>query len=354
MTATQSKLLTTDCFAAVVNLGHLDPKKGLANAIATTGIIGNPRKYMKVMLRQRNSDNRNFQFVFKGCNCGKQVKTGLFSSELIINDDRPIDVPGDETGRILVQCATILGSIMDPDSSVVEYRRRLLRKLQPYWDITDPNAKPTGWIDRCVSGTGWKNPDPFDFRVHNRSMNYKMGSIYGCGSRLENDSTANLSCEVHVNCGCMIIAPFSLIFEAITAVEGSSLGGTSASLEDDRIVLKDGLGLVQVGDVGRTFNLVAYGGDVDAHRSYSSSCRSTRLHKQVIPKLPWPMGRALVREEFTHGIADSMRDYGYVETGGSGNLLICRNQPMGRYKIIGVCIDEWIENKKGRNRVTIQ
>jgi len=193
-----------------------------------------------------------------------------------------------------------------------------------------------------------------DFRVHNRSMNYRMGEITGCGSRLENESTASISCEVRVNCGCTIVAPFSLIFEAITAVEGSSLGGASATLDEDRIVLKDGLGLVQVGDVGRAFNLVASGGDVDSHKSYSHSCRSTKVHKPVVPKIPWPSGRALVREEFTHGITDSMRDYGYVETGGSGNLLICRNHPMGQYKIIGVCIDEFIENKRGRHTVTIR
>ncbi len=136
--------------------------------------------------------------------------------------------------------------------------------------------------------------------------------------------------------------------------EGSSLGGASATLEEDRIVLSDGLGLVQVGDVGRAFSLVATGGDVDSHKSYSSSCRSTKLHKPVNPKLSWPTGRALVREEFTHGITGWMRDYGYVETGGSGNLLICRSNPLGQYKIMGVCIDEYIENKGGRHTVTIR
>jgi hypothetical protein len=345
------KLLTTDCFAGVANLGRLKPK-GLAKATALTGINGVPRKYMKILL---NGENRGFQFVFKGCNCGKDLKTGVFSSERIPIQDQPRDVVGDETGRILAQCATILGSIMDPGCDVVEYRRRLLSKLQPRWKISDPNAKPTGWIDRCVSGTDWEKPHPLLFRVHNRSMNYKMGAIFACGSRLQNESTAGISCEVRVNCGCTIVAPFSLIFEAITAVEGSSLGGASATLDDDsRIVLKDGLGLVQVGDVGRAFSLVATGGDVDFHKSYSYGCRSTKVDKPVVPKLPWPTGRALVRAEFTHGITDGMRDYGYVETGGSGNLLICRNQPLGQYKIIGVCIDESIETKKGRHTVTIR
>jgi hypothetical protein len=49
-----------------------------------------------------------------------------------------------------------------------------------------------------------------------------------------------------------------------------------------------------------------------------------------------------------------MRDYGYVPTGGSGNLLICRKRPMAQYKIIGVCIDESIKNKKGERVVTIR
>ncbi|KAH6665819.1 heterokaryon incompatibility protein-domain-containing protein [Halenospora varia] len=353
--ANHSKLLTTDCFAAVVNLGKLK-RRGVANlakATAMTGLVGSPQKYMKILLNQEK-ENRNFQFVFRGCNCGKKVKTGVFSSEPIPIHDQPRDVVGDETGRILVQCATILGSIMDPCSDVVEYRRRLLRKLQPHWKISDPNAKPTGWEDRCVSGTGWENPNPFLFRVHNRSMIYRMENITHCGSRLENESTASISCTVRVNCGCTITAPFSLIFEAITAMEGSSLGGASATLEEDRIVLRDGLGLVQVGDVGRTFSLAAFGGDVDFHESYSRSCRSTKVDKPVVPKLPLPRGRVLVREEFTHGMTASMRDYGYVETGGSGNLLICRNNLMGQYKIIGVCIDEFIENKKGRHTVTIR
>lgn len=52
----------------------------------------------------------------------------------------------DETGRTLVQCATILGSVMDPGSDVVRFRRNLVRKLQPNWKISDPSAKPAGWM----------------------------------------------------------------------------------------------------------------------------------------------------------------------------------------------------------------
>jgi hypothetical protein len=88
--------------------------------------------------------------------------------------------------------------------------------------------------------------------------------------------------------------------------------------------------------------------------SYSSSCRSTRIDRLVVSKLPWPRGRALVREEFGHDFTDMMRAYGYVETGGSGNLLISRNHPFNHYKIIGVCIDDSIENKKGPHTVTIR
>jgi hypothetical protein len=42
-----------------------------------------------------------------------------------------------------------------------------------------------------------------------------------------------------------------------------------------------------------------------------------------------------------------------VETGGSGNLLICRNNPIDDYKVVGVCIDEFIDNKKGYKDVVI-
>jgi Heterokaryon incompatibility protein (HET) len=349
--ANVSKPLSTDCFAGVVRLGRLKKNGCQAKAIAMTGIIGAPREYMKIQLREGNND---FQFAFTGCNCGKTVKTGRFSSKPIPTYDQPTNVVTDETGRTLVQCATILGFIMDPDYDVVDYRRKLLRRLQPDWYRTDPSAKPKGWIDRCVNGTSWENPHEVDFRVHNMSMNYRMNDIKSCGSRLHNGSTENLSCEVRVNCGCAIVAPFSLIFEAITAVAGCSLGDTTAAVDTDRIVLHDGLGLVQVGDVGKAFSLVAFGGDDDAHRAYSHSCRSTRQGRGVVAKRPWPRGRALVKEEFRHGFWDGLRDYGFVPTGGSGNLLICRNHPMGKYKIIGVCIDEQIDNKKGERSVTIR
>jgi hypothetical protein len=350
--ANYDTLMTTDCFAGVVNLGRLNHKQdGLAKATAMTGIDGVPRKYMRILLRHQ--ENRGFQFVFKGCNCGKKIKTGLFKSEPIPTHDRVTDVVADETGRILVHCAMVLGNVMDPGCDLVEYREKLLDKLQPYWQISDHNAKPANWFHRCVSGTPWEKPGLL--RTHNMSMNYRMRHITDCGSRLENDSTESILCEVRVNCGCTIIAPFSWIFEAITAVPGSSLGETTATQSgDNRIELKDGLGLVQVGDVGKAFNLVAFGGDVDSHKSFAHTCRSTKVDKLAVPKLPWPRGRALVGEEFSHGITDKLRDYGYVPTGGSGNLLICRHHPMGHYKIIGVCIDDYVSNKKGSRKVTIR
>lgn len=343
-----SKDLTTDCLASVVHIGRLK-KNGQAKTQAITGIKGTPRKYLKITLEDHHDSG--FQFIFKGCNCGKKVKSGTFSKELIPTYDQPRDIIKDETGRVLVQCATILGSILDPTGDTVQYRRRLLYNLQPHWETTDPNAKPTEWVDRCVSGTGWANPHSW-IRPHNWSMNYRMVNMIRCGSRLARGSTANLSCRVTVNCGCTIIAPFSLIFEAIIAVQGSFLGDVSATLDaDNRIILKDGLGLVQVGDIGRTFSLVAFGGDVNSHKSHANSCRTTKKDKPVLPSLDWPVGRVLVREEFVHAM---MRDYGYIETGGSGNLLICRNYPMGPYKVVGVCVDEHIFSTKGRNSVTIR
>jgi len=53
-------------------------------------------------------------------------------------------------------------------------------------------------------------------------------------------------------------------------------------------------------------------------------------------------------------MTDMIRKYGYVETGGSGNLLICRNYPLGQYKVIRVSIDEVIPIKKGRATVAIR
>jgi hypothetical protein len=111
-----SRFMTTDCFAGVAKLGRLD-REGRAKATAITGINGVPRKYMTILLSE---GNRGFQFVFKGCNCGREIRTGVFSSEPILTHDQPTDVVTDETGRILVQCAMILGSIMDPGRDVVE------------------------------------------------------------------------------------------------------------------------------------------------------------------------------------------------------------------------------------------
>jgi len=342
---------TTAIFAGVVILGRLS-KKGHAKSTAVTGIKGSPKKYMKIRLVQ-NSETTGFNFKFKGCNCGK--KKSMWSKEVIPTNDQPRNVVKDETGKALVQCATILGSLIDPYRDLVSYRERLLDKLRPNWTITDPSAKPANWEERCVSGTFWHEPPPQFFRSHNMSMNYRMVDITSCESRLWNEETAKISCEVQVNCGCTIVAPFALIFEALTVVQGSSLGEKWADFDpDNRIILCDGLGLVQIGDIGKTYNLLAFGGDVDAHRAHASACRSLKISKPVIPKTTWPWGRALVREEFAHGIMSQMRDYGYVRTGGSGNLLISRDHAMDRYKIIGVCIDEYIQNEKGEKLVKIR
>ncbi|KAF2845301.1 hypothetical protein T440DRAFT_483472 [Plenodomus tracheiphilus IPT5] len=345
--------MTTDCFAGVVQLGRLK-RKGQAKAEAVVGIKGTPRKYMNIRLKQEDA-HTVFNFQLRGCNCGKKVRTKMFGKEPIPIHDQPREVLRDETGKILVQCATLLGSLIDPGGDIIDYRRKLLRSLRPYWKPSDPSAKPPAWEDRCVSGTPWQNPSLAFLRTHNMSMNYQLTAITNCESRLWNNSTAGLSCEVRVNCGCTIVAPFALIFEAITAVQGSSLGDVAAFGDDDnRITLSDGLGLVQIGDVGKTFNLVAFGGDVNAHTAIASSCRSTKINKAVVPTRPWPTGRVLVKEEFAHGILDQMRDYGYVETGGSGNLLISRSHKMDKYRIVGVCIDEYIHNEKGRQSVTIR
>lgn len=133
---------TTDCFVGVVNLGRLKDN-GLARTDATTGLIGNPRKYMKIQLGQGNGD---FEIMFKGCNCGKKIKTGIFSKKQIATYDQPKDIVRDETGRTLVQFATILGYIIDPGYvNIITYREALLHNLQPYWKISDPAAKPLKW-----------------------------------------------------------------------------------------------------------------------------------------------------------------------------------------------------------------
>ncbi|KAJ0419154.1 heterokaryon incompatibility protein-domain-containing protein [Aspergillus carlsbadensis] len=364
MVSNPTHITTTDVFAGVVELGSLTPD-GRVKTRGITGLQGTPRPYVKFQPRQE-AKGMGFRFVFQGCNAGKTVKTSTFKSEAILVHTQMRDVAADETGRILVQLSTIMGALLDPMGDVVEYRRRLLGKLQPRWRVTDPNAKPVGWIDRCVSGTPWENPAFEHIRAHNRSMSYNIAALHHCQSRLCNESTEDISCEIRINCGCTIVAPFYFALEAIIAVHGSFLGKTSVGLDkDNRIILQDGVGLVQPGDVGRGFHIVAFEGDIHAHRAYASSCRNTKKGKPVLSTVSWPRGRAIVRDEFSHAATDVMRDYGYIQTGGyvqgdgyiqsggSGNLLLCRNHPLGDYRIVGVCIDNFIENSKGEKRVVI-
>ncbi|KAM7188107.1 hypothetical protein V8F33_010870 [Rhypophila sp. PSN 637] len=385
---------TTDCFSGVVNLGVVKQNTSLAKVCATTGLIGSPRTYMKISLNQVPStgdanQRPDFNFYFRGCNVGKKIVVGtnlvgIPKKELTPDNwKQVVEVSGDETGGYLVQCATLLGNIFDPDTDLRRFRKTLLDKLQPYWSHTGPSARPRNWIDRCVSGTEWEDPSYEYLRHHNMSMHYRLRHITHYGSRLENPSTRNISCRVEVNCGCIIEAPFSFIFEGLTAVYGSPLGTISATQDSaKRIIIRDGLGLVNpgAGQSNNVLRLVAFGGNIYAHKWHASQCRSKKETKPLSrPEKPWPTGRALVRDEFSHSAADGMlRDYGYAETGpdlrqaqqggddegldvqermarrSCGNLLICRSNRIAPYRIIGVCVDGEIVSKKGREAVKIR
>jgi len=362
---------TTDCFAGVVNLGILDTRgnKKLVVSNATTIFWGSPRPYVDVTVRrvaERDTDggggggsDHDFRFFFRGCNCGKSTGSWAGSSGIVIQEpDRCKDVTEDETGRFLVRCGTILGRLLDPGYDIGEYRRRLFDGLGPVWKPTDANARPVDWVDRCVSGTYLATAS--HFRVHNESAHYNMAAITKCKSRLCNDTTKRLECVMRMNCGCQVVAPFCMLFEAITAVRGSSLGARSATRDDDgRITLTDGLGLVQVEEAeqGREqrFRLIALEGSADAHRKHALLCMSTPPGRPVDEKmLMWPKGRALVDGNFSHGLPAILRGYGYVEAGGAGNLLLTRSHPLAYYRVMGVCIDNGISDwRKVNSYVTI-
>lgn len=339
----KKNLVKTDIFAGVTTLGYLRAK-GRTETGGLTGLLGTPRKLMQIHLKEENPE---FHFVFRGCNGGKKLSNGLFRrSQRIATQDHPMVVTPDETGRRLAQCATVLGCLLDPGSNVLEYKNRLLSKLNPLWEVTDPSARPNFWPERCVSGTIWAEAAcPALLRTHNMSMNYRLPAITACESRLAQGSTARISCELRVNCGCTVTAPFSLIFEAVTAVQGSPLGGIVGGCDnDDRITLNDGLGLVQIGDLGKTFNLVAFGGDLSFYRNHAILCRTTKNGKPVPAPGFCPAGRALIRSDFKHHPLNLFRNYGYVRTG-AGNLLICRSHPLASYRIKGVCVDHSIQGK---------
>ncbi|KAK3380808.1 hypothetical protein B0H63DRAFT_494827 [Podospora didyma] len=205
--AARSKPLTTHMYTGVFRLGRLKPN-GRIKTIATTGIKGTPEQYVTVLLRE-GPPEAGTRFVFEGCNCGKKLKTRLFSRE---------------TWSVTKQVT-----------------------------FTDAHAKPVEWIDRCVNGTVWENPSSKTFRAHNVSINFYMVDVTGCQSRLYDETTKNRLCQLMVQCGCTVTAPYYFIMKAITAVNGSSLG--------------DGLGLVQAGDVGKGFHLMAFGGEPEAYRT---------------------------------------------------------------------------------------
>ncbi|KAJ8115202.1 hypothetical protein ONZ43_g4721 [Nemania bipapillata] len=151
--------IKTDIFAGVTNLGFLR-SKGRAKTQGLTGLLGTPRTFMTIHLKEENPE---FHFTFRGCNCGKKLNTGLFKkSKEIRTYDQPVTISGDETGKILAQCATLLGCLLDPAGNVLDYKMRLLGKLDPQWETTDPSARPWRWPERCVSGTPWADPNcPF-------------------------------------------------------------------------------------------------------------------------------------------------------------------------------------------------
>lgn len=110
---------------------------------------------------------------------------------------------------------------------------------------------------------------------------------------------------------------------------------------------------MQVGDVGKAFDVVDFSGDIQAHKLYAAACRKNKENVRVVHEVPLPSGRALVREDFTHAAMDIMKDYGYVHTGGSGNLLLSRKHRLDAYKVVGVCIDEYVPHKNKEQPVTI-
>jgi hypothetical protein len=257
-------------------------------------------------------------------------------------DGEEKSIAGDETGRLLVQCATILGALLDPGNDVVGYRKQLLKDLWPYWKVGDPSARTADWIDRCVSGTDWETPDAGFFKVHNRSMNFATRTAVNCRSRLQNENTKNIVCRAVAQCECVIVAPFALMFTAITAVKGSSLGGDAAfvEMETGRITLSNGLGLVQVGDISMPLHLVAFEGNVKAYSSYAKDCRTTKLDRRVSGDQHWPKSRALLRQDVYDDLKrrsiqrpELLRTYSCVKTSGSGSLL-------DSYRIVGACIDD--------------
>jgi hypothetical protein len=76
--------VNTDCFAGVLKVGELDAK-GQARTEAVTSLKGTPRNYATIRIR-RSALSTGF-FYFKGCNCGKKMKTGTFGTEEVPSDD---------------------------------------------------------------------------------------------------------------------------------------------------------------------------------------------------------------------------------------------------------------------------
>lgn len=204
-----------------------------------------------------------------------------------------------------------------------------------------------------MSGTEWESP--VSFKPHNMAVEYAMSHITDCDSPLENDRTADIVCDVTVNCGCTFTAPYSWGLEAISSIKGSSLGAVKMVVDKDgRIERKGGIRLLpSAGNVGESFDLVAFGGDVKFYERQAARCRKESQKRPENVERRMPTARVLMRAGFTYEKRDFLRQYGFVDTGGCGNLLLCRKKPGDSDQVVGVCIDDEMLTRREKHTVHI-
>lgn len=87
---------------------------------------------------------------------------------------------------------------------------------------------------------------------------------------------------------------------------------------------------------------MAFGGDVKFFEEEAAHYRKERIRGPVMLESKMPTARALVRGGFTHERKEFMKAYGVVNTGGCGNLLLCRKKPGDSYNVVRVCIEDAI------------
>jgi hypothetical protein len=224
---------------------------------------------------------------------------------------------------------------MDPTYEVESYTRNLVSSLGLHQKIA------TALVD-SMAKVQLRRPNGNDLplhvfhKIHNESMQFRIPW---------NHSKLTPSCTVTVCCGCKIVAPHPLIFNAIVAMNERLPPDTHAAQNSENLFALNGSELGQF-DRERRFTLLAFGGDYKSYLTFAARCRNSKEFKPAHVDLVWPTQRALiigsVRLARQHDPFKVYHTYRVVRIKSSRDLVamdVSRFKGLPEYKIIGIGID---------------